>query len=165
MNRRSVLLFAFVALPWLPAHAQQGEMHMHGHFDDAGRWAQVFDDPERDAWQKPDEVLRALALAPDAAVADVGSGTGYFAVRFARALPKGRVYGADLSHDMVHYLNQRAAKESSPISPRTSPRPTTRGCRRRSTWRCWSTPITISARAKSTSPGCAPRSSPADASR
>ncbi len=114
MIRRSVLLIALVALPWLPARAQQGEMHMHGHFDDAERWAQVFDDPERDAWQKPEEVLRALALAPDAAVADIGSGTGYFSVRLARAVPKGRVFGADVSHDMVHYLNQRAAKEKLP---------------------------------------------------
>jgi cyclopropane fatty-acyl-phospholipid synthase-like methyltransferase len=109
----TVLLALFVTLS-LPAQAQHGEQPMHGHFDDAERWAKVFDDPERDAWQKPDEVLRALALAPDATVADIGSGTGYFAVRLARALPKGRVFGADLAHDMVHYLNQRAAKEKLP---------------------------------------------------
>jgi SAM-dependent methyltransferase len=82
----------------------------HG-FGDAERWAKEFDDPARDAWQKPDQVIRALELAPDAAVADVGSGTGYFAVRLARAVPQGRVYGADLEPDMVRYLNERAARE------------------------------------------------------
>jgi cyclopropane fatty-acyl-phospholipid synthase-like methyltransferase len=114
MNRLFTLLIALLAALSLNARAQHGGQPMHGHFDDAERWAKVFDDPERDAWQKPDEVLRALALAPDAAVADIGSGTGYFAVRLARALPNGRVYGADLAHDMVHYLNQRAAKENLP---------------------------------------------------
>lgn len=46
-----------------------------------------------------------------AAVADIGSGTGYFAMRLARALPGGRVFGADLEPDMVRYLNERAARE------------------------------------------------------
>ena len=94
-----------------PAFGQHGEQHMHQRFDDAERWSKVFDDPARDAWQKPAEVIRALKLAPDATVADIGSGTGYFAVRLARAVPKGRVYGADIGADMVRFLNERAAKE------------------------------------------------------
>ena len=87
---------------------------MHQRFDDAERWSKEFDSPERDAWQKPEEVIRALGLAPDAAVADIGSGTGYFAVRLARALPGGRVFGADLEPDMVRYLNERSAREKLP---------------------------------------------------
>ncbi len=94
------------------AQAQQGAQPMHHRFGGAEHWAQVFDDPERDVWQKPDEVIRALGLAPDAAVADIGSGTGYFSVRLARALPAGRVYGADLEPDMVHYLGRRAMHEN-----------------------------------------------------
>ena len=35
----------------------------------------------RDAWQRPDDVVRALELTPAMTVADVGAGTGYFAVR------------------------------------------------------------------------------------
>lgn len=93
------------------AQAQHGEQPHHQRFDDAEKWSRVFDDPTRDAWQKPDEVIRALALAPDAVVADVGSGTGYFAVRLARAVPRGRVYGADLEPDMVRFLGERAARE------------------------------------------------------
>lgn len=94
-----------------PSLAQQGEQPMHRRFDDAAKWSQVFDDPARDAWQKPAEVIRALGLAPDAAVADIGSGTGYFAVRLARAVPRGRVFGADIEPDMVRFLNERAGKE------------------------------------------------------
>ena len=64
--------------------AQHGSQPMHQRFDDAERWAKVFDDPARDAWQKPDEVIRALRLPAEASVADLGAGTGYFAVRLAR---------------------------------------------------------------------------------
>jgi cyclopropane fatty-acyl-phospholipid synthase-like methyltransferase len=106
------LAFALVlVLLTLSGHAQHGPEPMHRRFDDAERWAKVFDDPARDAWQKPDEVVRALRLPADASVADLGSGTGYFAVRLARAVPQGRVYGADLEPDMVRYLNARAARE------------------------------------------------------
>jgi cyclopropane fatty-acyl-phospholipid synthase-like methyltransferase len=102
------LLFA------VAGQAQHGDQPYHQRFEDAAKWSRVFDDPGRDAWQKPAEVIRALRLAPDAAVADVGAGTGYFAARLARALPQGRIYGADLEPDMVKFLGERAAKEGLP---------------------------------------------------
>ena len=105
------LIFALGLLMAPPLHAQHGGQRMHHGFGDAEKWSQVFDDPARDAWQKPGEVIAALKLAPDAAVADIGSGTGYFAVRLARAVPRGRVYGADIEPDMVKFLNDRAKKE------------------------------------------------------
>jgi len=95
-----------------PLLAQHGEQHMHKRFDNAEKWSKIFDDPARDAWQKPAEVISALKLPPDAVVADIGSGTGYFAVRLARAVPKGKVYGADVEPDMVKFLNDRAAREN-----------------------------------------------------
>jgi precorrin-6B methylase 2 len=82
-----------------------------GRFQDAEEWARRFDDPSRDVWQKPEEVIRALGLPRNAVVADVGAGTGYFAVRLARAVPEGRVYGADLEPQMVRHLRDRAAAE------------------------------------------------------
>ena len=106
-------LFAVLALlACMPLVAQRAEQPMHRRFDDAEKWSKVFDDPARDAWQRPAEVIAALQLAPDAVVADIGSGTGYFAVRLARALPRGRVYGADVEPEMVRFLNARAARES-----------------------------------------------------
>jgi SAM-dependent methyltransferase len=92
------------------AFAQSPADHQHS-FGDAAKWAKEFDDPARDAWQKPHEVMQALKLAPDAVVADIGAGTGYFAVRFAHMLPKGRVYGVDVEPEMVKYLAARAKKE------------------------------------------------------
>lgn len=86
------LLGCAVLLP-PPAPAQTPHTHHHG-FGDAQKWAKVFDDPERDAWQKPHEVIQALALKPDAVVADIGAGTGYFSVRLAHRLPNVSRYGA-----------------------------------------------------------------------
>jgi cyclopropane fatty-acyl-phospholipid synthase-like methyltransferase len=93
------------------ALAQHGHQPMHQRFEDAERWAKVFDDPGRDEWQKPAEVIAALKLARNATVADIGAGTGYFSVRLARAVPEGAVYGADVEPGMVRYLRQRAATE------------------------------------------------------
>jgi SAM-dependent methyltransferase len=83
----------------------------HKRFESAEDWAAVFDDPARDAWQKPEEVIAALALPGSARVADLGAGTGYFAVRLARRLPKGVVYAVDVERDMLRHLAERAARE------------------------------------------------------
>jgi ubiquinone/menaquinone biosynthesis C-methylase UbiE len=87
--------------------------HQHS-FGDAEQWAHVFDDPKRDQWQKPHEVISALALGPDSVVADIGAGTGYFSARLANMLPKGRVFAADIEPGMVRYLAERAARENLP---------------------------------------------------
>jgi len=67
-------------------------------------------DPQRDAWQKPHEVIQALKLKLDAVIADIGAGTGYFAVRFAHMAPHGRVFAVDAEPDMVNYLAERAKR-------------------------------------------------------
>jgi cyclopropane fatty-acyl-phospholipid synthase-like methyltransferase len=106
-----VLPALMLCLAATSALAQHGAQPLHGRFEHAERWTQVFDDPTRDEWQKPAEVIDALRLAPDAMVADIGAGTGYFAVRLARAVPQGRVYGVDVEPGMVRHVNERAARE------------------------------------------------------
>jgi SAM-dependent methyltransferase len=106
----SLALSAGVASVAAPAAAQSPHTHQHS-FGNAAQWAHVFDDPKRDEWQKPHEVIQALALKPDAVIADIGSGTGYFAVRLANMVPQGRVYGVDVEPDMVRYLAERAKRE------------------------------------------------------
>jgi ubiquinone/menaquinone biosynthesis C-methylase UbiE len=93
-----------------PASAQSPSTHQHS-FGDAEKWSHVFDDPERDAWQKPHQVIHALGLAQDAAVADVGAGTGYFSARLANMLKNGRVYAVDIEPGMVKHLAERAKRE------------------------------------------------------
>src|SRR5437016_986867 len=68
--------------------------------------------PERDEWQKPGEVVKALALKNGDVVADIGAGTGYFARPLARAVaPRGKVYAVDIAADVLGYLQTRAQKE------------------------------------------------------
>ena len=105
--RAAPLIAAFIAGA---AFAQAPDTHQH-EFGDAQRWATVFDDPKRDDWQKPHEVIQALALKPDARVADIGAGTGYFTVRLAHMLPKGRIYAADVEPEMVRHLAARAKRD------------------------------------------------------
>ena len=102
------LLFSFLLFG--DSLAQSPSTHQH-HFKDAEKWAHVFDDPARDAWQKPHEVIQALDLPPDAVVADIGAGTGYFAARLATMLPEGKVYAVDIEPDMVQHLGERARRE------------------------------------------------------
>ena len=82
---------------------------MPHRFEDAEAWAKVFDDPERDAWQEPDRVIASLALDKTMRVADIGAGTGYFAVRIAPLVAE--VIATDVEADMVRYLRERAERE------------------------------------------------------
>jgi len=86
------------------------EMHRRHH--DPSAYMAALDDPARDEYQRPGEVVRALAFREGEVVADVGSGTGYFTVRFARAVGEsGRVYAVDVSPDMIRHLNRRLRDE------------------------------------------------------
>jgi SAM-dependent methyltransferase len=106
--RTILVLVAYVAVI-ATAAAQAPHTHHHG-FEDAEKWSKIFDDPKRDAWQKPHEVIQALALKPNAVVADIGAGTGYFAVRLAHMLPQGRVYAIDTEATMIKHLAERAKR-------------------------------------------------------
>jgi predicted methyltransferase len=101
------LIFAALLLVSPGVSAQTPHTHQHT-FGDAQKWSRIFDDPKRDAWQKPHEVIQVLPLKPDSIVADIGAGTGYFAVRLAHMVPKGHVYAVDTELEMVKHLAERA---------------------------------------------------------
>jgi ubiquinone/menaquinone biosynthesis C-methylase UbiE len=93
------------------ALAQDKGMMRHS-FKGSDRWVKVFEDPKRDAWQKPEEVVKALDLQPGQAVADIGAGTGYFSRRLATAVgPTGVVYAVDIEPDMLQYIQKRAKED------------------------------------------------------
>jgi len=91
-------------------HVQHGQGYQHS-FEDAEKWAEAFDDPARDAWQKPDDILNALHLWRTDRVADLGAGTGYFSVRIARLVPEGKLFAVDIEPNMLAHLRQRAHHE------------------------------------------------------
>jgi ubiquinone/menaquinone biosynthesis C-methylase UbiE len=71
----------------------------------------ILDGGSRDAWQKPEEVLDALAVAEGTVVADIGAGTGYFTARFSRRVgATGRVFASDVQPEMLEALRERVAE-------------------------------------------------------
>lgn len=84
----------------------------HRRFDDPAAWAKVFDDPARDAWQRPEQVVAALGVRPGQHVADLGAGTGYFSRHLSRAVgPAGAVLAVDPEPNLVAWLRDRAERE------------------------------------------------------
>jgi len=80
-------------------------------FTNIERWVKAFEDPARDSWQKPDEVVRTMGLVAGDVVADIGAGTGYFTRRFAVAVgPEGKALGLDIEQSMVKYMKEDAQK-------------------------------------------------------
>lgn len=67
--------------------------------------------PDRDAWQKPDEVMDALGIAEGSVVADLGAGGGWFTIRLARRVgPNGKVYAEDIQHEMLEAIKRRVER-------------------------------------------------------
>jgi SAM-dependent methyltransferase len=84
------------------------ERDRHGNPVDLERYLARLEDPERIAWQKPDEVIATLGLRSGDVAADVGVGPGVFAVRMARLVgEKGRVHGIDVEPRMIEILERR----------------------------------------------------------
>jgi SAM-dependent methyltransferase len=103
-------------------HGQGGHRHdpLVRRFEDASTWAARFEGPERDAYQKPGEVVRAMAIEEGMNVADIGAGTGYFLPHLAPAVgASGRVEAIDIEPTMVRYMIDRAERDGlGNVSPR-----------------------------------------------
>lgn len=92
-------------------HGAHGGPLVH-RFEHAEHWTGAFDDPARDAWQRPKEVVAAMDIRPGMTVADIGAGTGYFEPHLSRAVgDKGTVLALDVEPDMVRYMGERMKKE------------------------------------------------------
>lgn len=111
-----LLLVVLLLGSTFPAAAQDTRRHdgsesdhyQHG-FENPERYADDWNDPERDTWQKPDAVIEAMGLEAGMTVADLGTGTGYFLPHLAGAVgPKGRVRAVDIEPAMLNYVAERA---------------------------------------------------------
>ncbi len=87
----------------MPKHER---MFRHEH-------AHKLEDPDRERWLPSATVVGLLALRPGMQVADVGAGTGYFALPMARAVaPGGRVFAVDVQRAMLDRLAARVEPEA-----------------------------------------------------
>ena len=109
--KRVISLIALLAVPFSapsqdtikPDHHQMHQLH-----GDSKAYIGMLEDPKRDAYQKPHEVLTALEIKQGEVIADVGAGSGYFTFRLAHHVgDTGKVYAIDVSPDMILHLNRR----------------------------------------------------------
>jgi arsenite methyltransferase len=78
---------------WLAGCAEWGYRHMN--------------DPARDAWQKPKQVVERLDIQPGARVADLGAGGGYFTWYLSAAVgPQGKVYAVEIDDTALGIIEQ-----------------------------------------------------------
>jgi len=118
-----------LAIVLAAAAAAQTE-HQHHPPRDAGEYARVLEDPARDTWQLPHQVIMALDIQPGEVIADIGAGAGYFTRRLARHAAK--VYAVDIDSALLQRLERDVAKQgdagkvqvvlASPDDPKLPPR-------------------------------------------
>jgi ubiquinone/menaquinone biosynthesis C-methylase UbiE len=106
-----LLLIGLLSFP-SSARAQDAvprdQHQMHQLHQDPKSYIHTLEDPQRDAYQKPHEVLTALRLKEGEVIADIGAGSGYFTFRFSHFVgDKGKIYAVDVSPDMILHINRR----------------------------------------------------------
>jgi arsenite methyltransferase len=93
-----------------PQHRHRRRRGRYGNPANLEQMIQRQLDPGRAAWQRPDEVVRALPLRPGHVVAEIGSGPGFFTPRLARVVGTGgRVFAVDPEPAMLEHLRGRLA--------------------------------------------------------
>lgn len=98
-------LLAIVLLSSLAILASCAGHHHHRRPADIQEYLSHLDRPERDEYQQPAKVIEALGVEPGMAIADLGSGSGYFTRRFVEALGgNGVVYAIDVEQEMLDYV-------------------------------------------------------------
>lgn len=65
---------------------------------------------EREKEEAPSRAIDALELAPDAVIADIGAGSGYYSFRISPKVPQGKVMAIDIQPEMLDFLKTRAAE-------------------------------------------------------
>lgn len=124
MSQRIVLIACTVGMascaasqPLPPKHDDPGSSRVDRraqdhHFAEPEKFAQDWNDPARDAWQKPGEIVAALDLQEGDTVADLGAGTGYLIEHLRSAVGEtGRVLALDVEPAMIDFLRQRGAQD------------------------------------------------------
>lgn len=73
----------------------------------------LLEGPDRDAWQRPDQIMDALRIGDGSHVADLGAGSGWFTIRLARRVgPNGVVYAEDIQRQMIEAISRRVTREN-----------------------------------------------------
>jgi predicted methyltransferase len=72
----------------------------------------LLEGPDRDAWQRPEQIMDHLRIGEGSVVADLGAGGGWFTIRLARRVgPNGKVYAEDVQTEMIGSISRRVERE------------------------------------------------------
>lgn len=105
---KPVLVLAALVLTATSAWAQSGSHSRLFPPSDLG----LLEAPDRDLWQRPDQVMDAMGIADASVVADIGAGSGWFTIRLARRVgPQGLVYAEDVQPEMINAITRRVQRE------------------------------------------------------
>ena len=113
MVRRRSLAAALIALALALAGLQpaaNAQQRQHGRLfppQDLG----LLEGPDREAWQRPQQIMDVLLIGEESIVADLGAGGGWFTIRLARRAINGRVYAEDIQREMIEAINRRVERE------------------------------------------------------
>ncbi len=89
-------------------HSHHGR---HGNPEDLDNYISKMEAPEREGWQKPAEVLKALQLQPGQVACEIGAGPGYFALRLGREVgARGTVFAVEVVPHILGVLRNRIEK-------------------------------------------------------
>lgn len=119
-----LVCLALLGLPGTAlAQAPRTEHEMHGLHRDHKAYIAALENPKRDAYQKPHEVMQALDVKAGEIIADIGAGSGYFTFRLAQHVGSaGHVYAVDVSPEMIRHLHARARElKALNVSPILAP--------------------------------------------
>jgi serine/threonine protein kinase len=94
--------------PFTPEYASPEQVYTVSSFSNTLTRLNVVE-AERDRWQRPADVLRALDLSAGSTVVDLGSGAGYFTLKLSAIVGRrGEVLAVDLRRLSLFFLRIRA---------------------------------------------------------
>jgi ubiquinone/menaquinone biosynthesis C-methylase UbiE len=74
--------------------------------------ARMFNMEAANPKNKPEEILKTLALKQGQKIADIGAGGGYFSLKFAEEVGKqGAVYAGDVDPGKIEFIRKNAAEK------------------------------------------------------
>lgn len=115
--KRTVFVLALLSLPASPARPappapppQQAKPspRLFGT-QDLG----LLEAPDREQWEKPEQIMDAIGIAEGSKVAELGAAGGWFTLQLAeRVGPNGRVYAEDIQPAMLDGIRRRMQSEN-----------------------------------------------------
>jgi predicted methyltransferase len=112
--KRALLVLAMLSLPAHPADPAQSTQQAKPSprlfgTQDLG----LLEAPDREQWQKPDQIMDAIGVAEGSKVAELGAAGGWFTLQLAeRVGPNGRVYAEDIQPAMLAGISRRMQSEN-----------------------------------------------------